>query len=569
MKSLETVLWLLLYDDISHSGSYHGATRDKNYFLSRIEQEGLSFLTITLPAFAVDFERSLDDGYVSASLFRSFRKRGAIPAFLQGMLGRVFDADGRLLDTPCIKAIRDVRQLCRVFNKLKKSCTLARERKAIQDYVKIEEELSTLTIKADLLELFEQVSRELWQFTLPETEIVGKHGPGVTAERLSQDNRRQLRSWPERLDKYFPYYGFYRGIHGFGEDYRLLPADQEQPVRVILVPKTQKTPRVIAAEPAAMQFSQQGLLGPLTEHVVRKSNGIVQFRDQARNGELARNVKNATIDLSSASDRVHFDLVTYMLSHLSIYPQIAACRSRVAELPSGDLIHLKKFASMGSALCFPIEAMVFFTIVMCYYRTKTSRRVSDLIRDLRDRVGIYGDDIIVPVEDAAGVVTMLEAFGLRVNRAKSFWTGKFRESCGKDFYDGQDVKPVYCRSIPTAHDDVEATASMVAFINFCYERNYMRTYLYLRDRYRKIPGSTVEGFVGIVGKEPTVRYNPDLQRREQCVYVVAKRTDAPSLDGAFALEDYFHRSTRSKEYSPLQVVSGFTQPRLKRVWIPI
>jgi len=86
---------------------------------------------------------------------------------------------------------------------------------------------------------------------------------------------------------------------------------------------------------------------------------------------------------------------------------------------------------MGSALTFPLEAMIFLGIVVL--AASKVRHVSvtmEFVRSLHGSVRVYGDDIIVPVDIAEGAVELLEVFGLRVNRSKSFWTGKFRESCG-------------------------------------------------------------------------------------------------------------------------------------------
>ena len=68
--------------------------RDLDTLRSRTEHEGLSFLTITLPDFGKDFDRSLSEGQIEPTFFRSFRKNGGIPAFLQGILVHVFERDG-------------------------------------------------------------------------------------------------------------------------------------------------------------------------------------------------------------------------------------------------------------------------------------------------------------------------------------------------------------------------------------------------------------------------------------------------------------------------------------------
>jgi hypothetical protein len=82
----------------------------------------------------------------------------------------------------------------------------------------------------------------------------------------------------------------------------------------------------------------------------------------------------------------------------------------------------------------------------------------------RARAWIYGDDIIVASKDATNVCDLLESVSLAVNRQKSFaGPTPFRESCGKEYWDGSDTTPIYCRYNPT--DDDTATASLCSFAN--------------------------------------------------------------------------------------------------------
>nr|QDH89759.1 MAG: RNA-dependent RNA polymerase [Leviviridae sp.] len=95
---------------------------------------------------------------------------------------------------------------------------------------------------------------------------------------------------------------------------------------------------------------------------------------------------------------------------------------------------------MGSALCFPMEAMVFTTLIFLGIQRSLNKPLYP--RDLKRYVGsvrVYGDDLIVPVDQVPSVVRTLEHFGARVGSDKSFWTGKFRESCGREYFNGHDV----------------------------------------------------------------------------------------------------------------------------------
>jgi hypothetical protein len=201
----------------------------------------------------------------------------------------------------------------------------------------------------------------------------------------------------------------------------------------------------------------------------------------------------ATIDLKDASDMISNDLVIEVFGKVAptFLQLIQDCRSTRAKLPDGTILPLRKFASMGSALCFPIEAMVFFTIVM-YTLVKISGKVPSrrLLTKLSRDVAVYGDDIIIPSSTATRVMEDLESYGLRVNHDKSFHTGLFRESCGGDYYNGVDITPTY-----VTHWDDTGTLSnssqrvtYVALANTFYMKGQWHASQYLRDRYEELFG---------------------------------------------------------------------------------
>lgn len=233
-----------------------------------------------------------------------------------------------------------------------------------------------------------------------------------------------------------------------------------------------------------MQYIQQAIAKPLVEYLETDtlenreniSRWFVGFSEQWPNQVMAQigseDGSLATIDLSEASDRIPNWLVEELLAD---YPHlnegVQACRSRRVRLLDGSVKEVSKFASMGSALTFPIEAMVFSAIAI-----ETVLRVSRLpisygyIRRLRDQVRVYGDDIVVPTHMAESVSHSLEAFGFKVNENKSFWTGEFRESCGKEYWKGHDVSIVKVRKqIPRSLRDVDEIVSTVSLRNHLYK----------------------------------------------------------------------------------------------------
>jgi hypothetical protein len=314
-----------------------------------------------------------------------------------------------------------------------------------------------------------------------------RHGPGKTADRSTGNGKYDNGTWYTRLEEHFPSGDFRISSYNFSEVLQgvtyLEPGD-EIPVKVVSVPKTLKTPRIIAIEPTCVQYVQQSLMDLFVSEIEKDDllQGSIGFTDQVPNQELARrgsiDRSLATIDLSEASDRVSNQLVLRMLKNFpTLSGAVQACRSVTADIPGHGIHSLSKFASMGSALCFPIEAMVFLTIICCGYEQTLNRYLTknDLLSFLK-KVRVYGDDIIIPVEYVRSVVDDLEAFGFKVNSKKSFWTGEFRESCGKDYYAGSDVSVTYCRrGFPSQQSDVLEMLSAYSFRNQLYKAGLWQT----------------------------------------------------------------------------------------------
>nr|UJQ85061.1 MAG: hypothetical protein 3 [Leviviridae sp.] len=322
--------------------------------------------------------------------------------------------------------------------------------------------------------------------------LVPSHGPGATADRLVGNGKFGLAEWTLRMESVFPYGDYV--LPSWRSYYQLdrvefLEPGRERAVKLTPVPKTRRTPRIIAIEPTGLQYMQQAVSKRVVKRIEKHSkpnpsNGrlecdlgrfLVGFEEQEPNRLLAcegsLNGSLATLDLSEASDRVlnqHVELLFSRFPRLS--EAIQATRSTKADVPGLGEIPLAKFASMGSALCFPVEAMMFATIIVAAisYERRTLPTFSSIL-ELRGKVRVYGDDIIVPVEYVGPVIAALEAFGLKINQRKSFWNGKFRESCGGDYYEGEWVTPVRLRRpLPQSLADVEGVVGLVAFRNLLY-----------------------------------------------------------------------------------------------------
>ena len=598
MKSL-TSLWNVLANELAgRCGT--STTMDIKTVQGRIENEGMSFLTITLPTFGKDFQFCLDQGLVAPKSFLSFRKTGScLPSFLRGFTELVFDpSTGILLEDPDVEAIYAVRQLTLIFSKMLLPCTPERERKAMSEYVQCDKEVNyadSVRPDSDVSEfgrvgrllfgdLFSRVDRDIYSGA-----IIPKHGPGATAERLTSNGKYSTRYWTTRLQKVFNVEDFLfpnaRYVDETFDGVDFLEPDAEMPSRVISVPKTQKTPRIIAIEPSSVQYVQQGLLESITLHTRHTFlDGFIGSDSQEPNQLLAlkgsSNGSLATLDLSDASDRVSLSLVEELLArHPLTKEAVLACRSQRASVPGNGVIPLSKFASMGSALCFPFEAMVFLTIIFLAIEQEQGYRFTNR-RDFfpfLGKVRVYGDDIIIPIDYVHTVVDQLEHFGAQVGRSKSFWIGRFRESCGKEYYSGHDVSIVKVRNLfPSHRQRASEVISIVSLRNQFYEHGCWVTAGWLDEIIRKLllyfpviePSSQAIGrisFLGYVAERECENLHVPLVK----AHVVSSVSPKDPLDGPEAMLKYFLKRGQSPRHDGrhLERAGRPRTVRIKTRWV--
>jgi len=603
------VLWTALAHDLASEYPAMCVNRDISYVSQRFEREGMSFLTITLPAFAKDFEKSLALGRVDSNVFLGFRRRRGLPAFMQGFLSQVFEWDGKIKSDVDSFAVFAVRQLTLLYSKILLECSDARKESAKKSYVLLEKEMeergkelinsqlatslgksvgsfSGLTAGELLLTTWKGLFGDLLNTLESDlasndfSRFVPRHGPGATTDGLVGNQKFTLTQWTERLEQYLPYGEFVlpNWRYYFDAEPHLLAPEDEPPVKVVLVPKTLKTPRVIAIESTAMQYAQQAVLRAIKDGIdqdyyLRNTIGFSGYgtgtvHGQLQNQELSQkgslDGSLATIDLSEASDRVSNELVQFLFSHWpTLGGLIQSCRSARASV-DGEVITLAKYASMGSALTFPIESMVFFAIVQ-YSRLRQARDFSMRSIRSKDHIGsyrVYGDDIIVPADLAVGVMADLEAFGFKVNASKSFWTGRFRESCGKEYFEGADVSIVRARRVlPNSRRDAREVISMVAMRNLFYDKGLWATAACLDEAIRHVlPYFPIVTSTSSVLGRHSIAFQPVgekscrvLHRPLVKAYVARPRPRKISLDGHGALVKFFvegpHEDRRHLEHS--------------------
>lgn len=207
--------------------------------------------------------------------------------------------------------------------------------------------------------------------------------------------------------------------------------------RLQFVPKNAKTYRSILVEPVLNSFVQHGI-GKHLRHRLKRFG--VDLDDQSRNQTLAQSGSIddslATIDLSSASDTISRELV-YELLPLDWACFLEAFRTPRAQY-KGQTIALEKFSSMGNGFTFELETLIFWAL-------------SEAVLDLRGfptrDLAVYGDDIVLDARAVPDLLAVFRSVGFSVNMEKSFWAGPFRESCGKDYFKGTDIRPYYQKTV--------------------------------------------------------------------------------------------------------------------------
>lgn len=217
------------------------------------------------------------------------------------------------------------------------------------------------------------------------------------------------------------------------------------PAKLSFVAKNAKSYRCTVTEPTLNTVLQKGIGEWMKRRLARAGLDIT---DQTRNQEFAwlGSVLEgiATLDLSSASDTICYWLVKYLLP-ADWFSLLNAARTSDV-LVRGSVLPLAKFCAMGNGFTFPLETLIFWALTMSQCEGEGSQ------------VGVYGDDIVCPTNRVPAVVKTLNFCGFSVGLEKSFWEGPFRESCGKDYYKGFDVRPYFqkdlvsCETLFTLHN---------------------------------------------------------------------------------------------------------------------
>lgn len=234
----------------------------------------------------------------------------------------------------------------------------------------------------------------------------------------------------------------YAGLHATSEDSDswIVPLMVTRG-KISFVPKNAKVDRIVVTEPSLNAMIQLSIGDYMFDRLKRVG---LDLRDQTLNQRRARegSLTNAlaTLDLSSASDSISVELVRHLLPY-DWFSLLADARTPTVVAQDGSIVVLEKFSSMGNGYTFPLETLIFWALS------------SAVCEDERE-VTVYGDDIILPSCHYDAVVELLWFCGFKVNPTKSFKQGPFRESCGKDYYLGIDVRPLFLKTTRLTYLDM-------------------------------------------------------------------------------------------------------------------
>ncbi len=230
------------------------------------------------------------------------------------------------------------------------------------------------------------------------------------------------------------------------------------------VPKNALIDRVACKEPDINMFLQKGA-GSQIRRLLRRAG--VNLQDQGRNRELARigskDGSLATLDLSSASDTVSYEIV-FQLMPICWFSYLNSIRSKVIVI-DGEEHECEMFSSMGNGFTFELESLLFYALA----------RTTAYFTGTKGVISVYGDDIIVPVGMDHAFRHVLYYFGFTPNALKSFSSGPFRESCGGHYHNGNDITPFFIRR------PIDRLSDLLLFLNNLRIWSSRSNLLYLDD----------------------------------------------------------------------------------------
>jgi len=237
------------------------------------------------------------------------------------------------------------------------------------------------------------------------------------------------------------------------------------------VPKNSKIDRAICIEPHTNILLQKGVGRCIRDRLRRFGLNLDTQAD--KNAKFARlgsiDGSYATIDLSNASDTIAWSTV-FKLFPPEWFEVLDSLRSPATQMPSGRWLVNEKFSSMGNGFTFELESLLFYAICLAVKQHYC----------IEGEVMSFGDDIIVPTHMAQELIEFLGYLGFSVNKEKTYLHGPFRESCGKDYFLGHNVRPFFLKEVVSYETDFIKIANGISHLSsrLCLDATFRDRRLY-------------------------------------------------------------------------------------------
>lgn len=254
------------------------------------------------------------------------------------------------------------------------------------------------------------------------------------------------------------------------------------------VPKNKKSNRGITIAPADLIDLHDVASTMIRDWLTvrsRTSHHIIQFDDQTvQHNNLIEGY--ATIDLSSASDRVYKRLINRVWPEF--YDRFSYLFPKDVLLTNGRIVPLTCVGTQGFPLTFTLMSAV-------------AGLLTEAVKLTHLPSSNYGDDIIVSEKDFEEVYCGLESIGLKINRLKTHVSSDgYIESCGMDImfskHGPRNVTPIYLRGVEDvnfieffnqlteqgmiAADDATSIMSRLNVDFYAFEHDYSVTEFHFR-----------------------------------------------------------------------------------------
>lgn len=201
---------------------------------------------------------------------------------------------------------------------------------------------------------------------------------------------------------------------------------------VTFVPKKFDSLRSIVANSTIGNYHSSGLGKMMERRLKRAGYDISKLQDVHRRlaEKSSLDGKLVTCDQSLASDNITRQLVALLLPR-DWFRELD--RGRIGKYQIQDQTYeLEMFCGMGIGFTFPLQTLIFLSLLKAIVRYYHLGKV---------KISAYGDDLVYSRSLHKYVIEIFPQFGLMINESKTFSEGRFRESCGGDYFAGVDVRP--------------------------------------------------------------------------------------------------------------------------------